>query len=104
MKEPAQCESLADIRAAIDAIDEQVIALLGKRAQYVKAAAHFKNSQADVAAPERFVAMLAARRAWAEREGLSADIIEQIYRDLVSYFIACEQEHWQARRPPAPLP
>ena len=104
MKSPTECRSLEEVRAAIDAIDHEVIALLGRRAEYVKAAARFKTSEADVHAPERFAAMLQTRRAWAEQAGLSADVIEQIYRDLVAYFIAREKEHWQAKSPPAPLP
>jgi isochorismate pyruvate lyase len=104
MKSPEQCESLEEVRAGIDAIDRQIIAALGRRAGFVKAAARFKSSEADVHAPERFAAMLQARREWAEYEGLSPDVIEKMYRDLVSYFIACEKAHWQAQSPPVPLP
>jgi isochorismate pyruvate lyase len=101
---PAECRSLEEVRSAIDSIDEQVIALLGRRAGFVQAAARFKTSEADVAAPERFAAMLKVRREWAEREGLSPDVIEKMYRDLVAYFIVREKEHWQAQSPPTPLP
>lgn len=93
MKTPAECNSLSEVRAAIDGIDEQVIALLGRRADYVKAAARFKAGESEVAAPERLAAMLRVRRGWAEREGLSADVVEKMYRDLVTYFIAFEKQH-----------
>jgi len=96
MKPAAQCNSLDEVRAQVDRIDQQVIALLSRRAEYVQAAARFKSSESAVAAPERFAAMLQVRRAWAEREGLSADVVEKMYRDLVNYFIAREKEHWQA--------
>src|SRR3954453_5769724 len=96
MKQPSECRSLEEVRAEIDRIDEQVIALLGERAHYVKAAARFKASGAAVAAPERMTAMLRARRAWAERHGLDAAVIEKMYRDLVDYFIEWEKEHWKA--------
>ncbi|MEP0921828.1 hypothetical protein NDA02_08545 [Leptolyngbya sp. ST-U4] len=39
--------------------------------------------------------MLVDRRVWAETEGLSADAIEKMYRDLVSYFVSEEMQHWQ---------
>lgn len=94
-KGPDQCESLGEVRLEIDRIDERIIALLGRRAGYVKAAARFKDSEHAVSAPERFAAMLQARRQWAEREGLSPDVIESIYRELVRYFIAEEKEHWR---------
>lgn len=87
---------MSEARAEIDRIDEQVIVLLGRRAEYVKVAARFKTSESAVAAPERFAAMLETRRAWAKREGLSADVVEKIYRLLVEYFIARETEHWRA--------
>ncbi|MCP4540687.1 MAG: isochorismate-pyruvate lyase, partial [Chloroflexi bacterium] len=47
----AECESIEDVRAEID---RQVIALIGKRAEYVRAAAKFKTSEADVKATGRF--------------------------------------------------
>jgi isochorismate pyruvate lyase len=95
MKTAAECASLEEVRAEIDRIDEEVICLWGRRADYVQAAARFKNKESEIAAPERFAAMLQRRRAWAEHEGLSPDVIEKIYRDLVRYFIDCEKEHWR---------
>ncbi len=58
MKAPNQCENMADIRAEIDRLDQQVITLLGQRFAYVKAASKFKTSAANVKAPERFQSML----------------------------------------------
>jgi isochorismate pyruvate lyase len=98
-KPPGECEGMPDIRAQIDAIDERVIALLGLRFEYVQAAAPFKSSAQSVRAPERFAAMIEQRRQWAQREGLSPDIIEQIYRALVEYFIAREMAQWQQQSP-----
>lgn len=95
MKNPDQCENITDIRAEIDRLDRQVIALLGQRFAYVKAAAQFKTSQDSVRAPERFQAMLEQRRIWASEEGLNADAIEKMYRELVNHFIAEEMKHWQ---------
>lgn len=93
---PHACAGMEDIRREIDALDQAVIKLLGKRFQYVLAASTFKTSAASVRAPERFKAMLATRREWAEAEGLSPDAIEKMYSDLVSHFIAEEMKHWAA--------
>ena len=71
MKTPTDCTSLGDIRGAIDHVDRQIIALLGLRADYVHAAAKFKDSEAAVAAPERQAAMLQARRGWAISSALN---------------------------------
>lgn len=99
MNTPDQCQNMTDIRAEIDRLDRQVIALLGQRFAYVKAAAKFKTSAAAVKAPERFEAMLQQRRLWAEEEGLNADAIAALYRDLVNHFIAEEMKHWQQSQP-----
>lgn len=95
---PSECANMEDIRREIDALDQVVIQLLGKRFQYVLAASKFKTSATSVRAPERFKAMLATRREWAEAEGLSPDAIEKMYSDLVTHFIAEEMKHWTARQ------
>lgn len=95
MKTPAQCENMADIRAEIDRLDRQVVALLGQRFIYVKAASKYKSSETTVRAPERFKSMLEQRCVWAEEEGLNADAIEKMYEDLVNHFIDEEMKHWK---------
>jgi isochorismate pyruvate lyase len=96
--DPDRCASLEEVRAQIDRIDRQIVSLIGERADYVKAAARFKDSEHAVSAPERFSAMLQVRRQWASDAGLSPDIIETIYRDLVTYFIEEEKQHWRNRQ------
>lgn len=95
---PAQCAGMADIREEIDLLDNAIIQLIGKRYQYVQAAAMFKTSEATVRAPERFKAMLLQRREWAEEQGLNPDVIEKLYSDLVNYFIQEEIECWKAEK------
>jgi isochorismate pyruvate lyase len=98
MTTPENCASLEDVRREIDRIDEQIVALIGRRAHYVRAAARFKTSEQHVAAPDRQAAMLAVRRQWAEREGLDPALIEDLYRRLVAWFIQRELEHWKEAR------
>jgi isochorismate pyruvate lyase len=43
-----------------------------------------------------FASMLGQRRDWAAAAGLDPDVIEQIYRTLVDYFIARELAGWRA--------
>src|SRR3954471_3053980 len=104
MKTPADCGTLEEVRAEIDRIDRAIIALIGERAGYVHAAARFKSSETDVAAPDRQTAMWISRRAWAEAAGLDPDVIEKLYRDLVAYFIVRETEHWKTLYPTAARP
>lgn len=90
---PDQCKSLDEIRAGMDAIDREIVALIANRVAYVRAAAKFKTTSANVAAPERVAAVLRTRREWAEAQGLSGDVIEGLYRDLVAYCVS--EEHKQ---------
>ena len=95
MKTPEQCEHMQDIRCEVDQIDRDIIRLLGQRYSYVKAAAKFKRSVDSVKARDRVSAMLQQRRLWAEEFGLSADMVEKVYTDLVNYFIHEEMERWK---------
>ena len=45
--------------------------------------------------PDRFAAVLKTRRDWAEAKGLSGDIVESLYRDLVAYCVSEEHKQWQ---------
>ncbi len=89
------CKNMDDIRNEMDAMDHEIVQILGRRFNYVKAAAKFKTSATSVRAPERFEAMLQQRREWAEQQGLSPDAIEKMNRDLVNHFISEEMSHWQ---------
>jgi isochorismate pyruvate lyase len=95
VKPPEDCASLEDVRRGIDALDLDIIRLIGERSQYVKAAAKFKTSEAGVRASERRQAMLEERRQWAEQEGLSPDVIQKLYEGLIDYFINRELENWR---------
>lgn len=105
MKRPEDCTSIEDVRQGIDALDRKIIALIGERSHYVAAAAHYKTSRSNVQAPERQRAMLTQRRRWAEEEGLSPDVIETIYKNLIQYFISREMDQWHSTSPkPRNLP
>ena len=90
MKSPEECSSIEDVRAAIDAIDHEVVKALGLRAQYVKAITRFKKTREDVQAPARQALVISQRRAWAAEAGLDPDVVEKIYRSLIDHFVAEE--------------
>jgi isochorismate pyruvate lyase len=95
VRPPEACESIEDVREAIDGLDREVLRLLGRRAGYVAAAAPFKTDQKGVRAPERQKAMLAKRREWAREAGLDPDFVERLYQYIVSHFVGREMDDWR---------
>ena len=95
MKPPEECASIEEVRRGIDALDREVVALIGSRARYVEVAARFKTGESSVRARERRERMLRDRRRWAEEEGLSPDVIEAVYETLVAYFTDRELDRWR---------
>jgi isochorismate pyruvate lyase len=98
MKTPEQCENIAEIRAEIDRIDHDIVTALGERLKYVRAASQFKTSEASVRAVERVRNLLEQRRAWALEEGLDPEVVEKMYRDLLSFFIEAELNDWKSTK------
>ena len=71
MKLPSHCKSIEEVRNVINLIDEEVIALLGKRYRYVKEVTRFKEpSKESVIARERFEFVIKSRRKMAVKKGL----------------------------------
>ncbi|WIX32335.1 isochorismate lyase [Salinicola sp. JS01] len=98
MKIPEACSSLADIRDAIDRIDHEIIEALGRRMDYVKAASRFKESESAIPAPERVAAMLPQRAAWAREHGLDADFIENLFVQVIHWYIDQQIDYWRQTR------
>ena len=94
-KSPMDCESLADVRAEIDRLDERIVGLLAQRGSYVLAAARFKRSEAEVSAPQRVEQVIARVRAMAQTQGASPDVVERVYRELIAAFTDAERTHWR---------
>src|ERR1700754_2664501 len=82
---------LSRIRGEIDAIDEQVIALLAERGRRVALAARLKRDEAAVRGPASRVEQIVAKvRAMAEERGLEPEVAERTYRALIAAFIDAE--------------
>src|SRR4051812_28259600 len=93
-KRAEECQTLAEVREQIDRIDRGIVQAIGERRQFVLAAAAFKPSVTAVAAPDRVASMIQERRRWAEEESLDPDMLEELFRNLVTRFVAQEREHW----------
>lgn len=88
---PAGCISLADVRAEIDRLDREVVALLVERGRYVLAAARFKRNVDEVHAPARVEQVIAQVRRLAEQAGGMPDVVERGYRALIAAYTEAEQ-------------
>ncbi len=91
------CASLAQVRAEIDRLDEQIVSLLAERGGYVLAAARFKNSAEEVRAPQRVEQVIARVREAALRQGALPEVVERTYRTMIAAFIEAEHRYWQQR-------
>jgi isochorismate pyruvate lyase len=90
--------SLEEVRAAIDAIDAELVKLLAARGRLVAAAASFKKSEQDVRAPARVEQVVRRARAHAGRAGADGELVEAVFRTMVSEFIRLElARHASAR-------
>ncbi len=89
-----ECESLENVRENIDRIDREIVKLISERSNYVRQAARFKKTTDDVKAPNRVEQVIANKRAYAKEIGMDPDMIEKIYRTIISCFIDQElKEH-----------
>jgi len=91
----AECRSLSEIRSTIDRLDEAIADLLGQRADLVRQAAGFKDSEAAVVVPERIEDIIVKVRAVASRGGADADLLEALYRAIINVYIDFERVHWR---------
>ena len=80
--------TLAEIRAAIDLIDGEIVRLLAERLRWTRDAARFKAGEGEVAAPKRAEAVVARVKALAAERGVPTAIVEPVYRALIGASIA----------------
>ena len=89
--------SLDDVRAAIDQIDRRLVALVAERERWVRQAARFKSSRADVEAPARVEQVIGKVRRLAEEAGASPEVVERLYRAMIAAFIELEHAEREGR-------
>lgn len=90
-----KCNSLEEVRANIDRIDTEIIKLIAERGTFVVQATNFKKNEDGVKAPSRVEAVITKVRGKAEEYGANADMIEALYREMISCFINMEMEEFK---------
>lgn len=93
---------LAPYRARLDVLDDQIVALLGKRFDIIREVAELKAEHGIAPIqPDRIEEVVARARAKAEHAGVDPKLVEQIYRYMIDE--ACKLEADYAHKvTPAP--
>ncbi|MGL5168717.1 MAG: chorismate mutase [Afipia sp.] len=87
-------QGLADLRAVIDRIDRDIVALLAERVRCLDKVVAVKTRDGLPAAiPERVEEVVAHVRTEADAVGLSPDLAEKLWRSLIDWSIAYEDRH-----------
>jgi isochorismate pyruvate lyase len=87
---PAECETMAEVRQGVDALDRQIVALIGERFRYMDAAARIKPVREAVRDEVRKAEVLANVAAHAAQAEVPADLAADLYERLVEASIAYE--------------
>ncbi len=84
------CTNMAEVRAGVDQLDAELVAMLRRRFDYMEAAARIKPERGHVRDEDRKAAVIDQAVAEAERLGLPADAIAAMWETLVEASIAYE--------------
>ena len=98
VKSGQDCQTMAEVREGVDALDRELVALLVKRQAYMSAAGRIKNDRDAVYDAERIEDVVAKVLVEARKQGLSEDIAEQVWRKLIERCIAFEYGEWDKLR------
>jgi len=90
------CESMADVRRNIDALDTRIVALMAERSGYIAEAARIKQNADQVHDQARIDFIVDRVTAMARVQGAPEAIIEAAYRAMIDASI--EFEHGEFKR------
>ena len=97
-KSPEACETMIDVRAGVDQVDRELVALLVRRFGYMDAAARIKADRAAVRDEARKAEVLDNVVREAEAAGLEPARLRAIWDELVEQSIAYETARWDRLR------
>jgi isochorismate pyruvate lyase len=84
-------DTLSDVRATIDSIDEKLIQLLAARLEAVKRASELKGTPHEARVSWRVEEVAQRVRDAADKVGFDADVAERIWRAMMEECIAYER-------------
>ncbi len=95
---PEGCQTMAEVRVGVDALDRALVTLLAERQRYMDAAARIKGDRGAVHDQARIEDVVAKVKTAARAAGLSEEIAEPVWRTLVDRCIAYELGVWDRLR------
>ena len=98
IRDPADCHSMTEVRAGVDDVDRQVVALLKRRFGYMNAAARIKPDRSAVRDEWRKADVLAKVDDAATALGVDRSLVARLYEDLIETSIAHELEVFDRTR------
>ncbi|GAA0865078.1 chorismate mutase [Sphingopyxis soli] len=98
IKLPDDCETMIEVRAGVDQIDRELVALLARRFGYMDAAARIKTDRNSVRDEARKAEVLDNVARAAEAAGLEPARLRAVWNELVEQSIAYEAIRWDALR------
>ncbi|MDX3883274.1 MAG: chorismate mutase [Sphingomonas sp.] len=94
---PEDCTTMIEVRAGVDALDEQIVTLLGRRMRYMDAAARIKTTRGAVRDEARKAQVIDNAATVAARVGVPPALVRALYEQLVEGSIAYEFDKFDAR-------
>ena len=92
------CETMADVRQHIDALDQRIVALLAERSGYVVQAGRIKQNAEQIFDGPRIEFIIDRVRAQAADAGAPEDVIEATYRAMIGAFVEFERGEFKRLR------
>lgn len=91
------CNSLEEVRANIDRIDDEIIKLIAERGTYVVQASAFKKDEEGVKDTGRVERVITKVREKAKEYGADPDMAEALYREMIARFVNMEMSEFQKK-------
>lgn len=96
--DPQECTTMADVRAGVDQVDREIVALIARRFGYMDSAARIKPDRDAVRDEWRKADVLAKVDAAASAAGVDQILMARLYEDLIETSIAYELDVFDRTR------
>nr|NUR36983.1 chorismate mutase [Sphingomonas sp.] len=95
---PEDCETMEEVRAGVDDVDRNIVALIARRFAFMDAAARIKPDREAVRDERRKAEVIAKVEAAAAECGVDQKLMRRLYEELVESSIAYEFEEFDRLR------